>query len=224
MSRALLAAAMVLSAPLTAADRKGVEVVLERSAQPNAWKPVDPRTVLDNGDHIRFRFATATPGWLYVYVTGSSGSSAWLLPGEAKEIGYRVEAGAEYRIPAAPESLTVSGPEGYDVVYWILSPRPLAAEAVFPGPSKAPRTLRPMCRERLSPSDPCLDDRAGPSLASAAPDAKQPRPSGLRARELTIDRENAITRIEPVDRILGLIVYEFRIAHRGARPGQGPKE
>ena len=42
----------------------------------------------------------------------------------------------------------------------------------------------------------------------------QRRSSGLRARELKIEKDAAGSRIEPVDRAGGAIVYEFRIAHR----------
>ncbi|MEZ5404328.1 MAG: DUF4384 domain-containing protein [Bryobacteraceae bacterium] len=208
------AAALLLlcTAAASAAERAGIEVVLERER--GEWQAIDPRTVLDAGDHIRFRLNSGAAGWLYVYAAESGGKRGWLIPEGPKDTGYRVEAGAAYRIPASPASYTVSGPEGYDVLYWILSPRPLAAELLLPAKPDAPRTLRPRCPESLPAGDPCLDDHAGPSLA-AKPISRPVQ--GLRARALQIDRRDAVTLIEPADRSLGLIVYEFHLAHRGPK-------
>jgi hypothetical protein len=206
-----LAAALLLAcASVAGADGGGrIEVVLERLQQD--WVAVDPRTVLDSGDRIRFRFSAGEPGWLYVYAVGSGGSAGWLLPKSASEPGHRVEAASRYRIPASPGSYTISGPEGFDVLYWILAPRPLPAETVLPRSASRPieNTLRPRCRTEAETVLACVDERAGPAAVAKA------NLGGLRARELKIESGADAVRIEPVDRTAGVIIYEFRLAHRG---------
>jgi hypothetical protein len=211
MTRNVCGLAVLLAACACAAaadDSAAIEVVLERLR--DEWKPVDPRTVLDSGDRIRFRFSAGEAGWLYVYAVGSGGGAGWLLPKTAAEPGHRVEAGSQYRIPASPGSYSISGPEGFDVLYWILAPRPLPAGTVLPRPAARPveNTLRPRCRTGTEPVLACVDERAGPAPVTAMK-------TGLKARELKIESGADAVRIEPVDRAAGIIIYEFRLAHRG---------
>ena len=62
--------ALFTAAVLPAADtdpRDGyVQVSLERR-EGSDWKPVDPRTVLNPADKIRFKFESTYSGYLYVY-------------------------------------------------------------------------------------------------------------------------------------------------------------
>lgn len=175
---------------------------------------MDPRTVFAAGDRIRFRFSANPGGWLYVHYAGSGGQSDWLVPDETSQPGRLVVADQSVTVPAdSSTKFTVTGPPGFDTIYWILSPKPLPADALLPAarrPATAPNTMRPRCRV---PSAPCLDDRAGPApLAAAGLPVR--RSSGLRARELKIEKDAAGSRIEPADRAVGAIVYEFRLAHR----------
>ncbi|MCC6536122.1 MAG: DUF4384 domain-containing protein [Bryobacterales bacterium] len=179
------------------------------------WRAEDPRTVFASGDRIRFRFSANPGGWLYVHYAGSGGQNDWLVPDETTQPGRLVVADQSITVPADSSTrFTVTGPPGFDIVYWILSPRPLPAEALLPTARRTvtPNTMRPRCR--VPSAAPCLDDRAGPAPLAAAPDLPVRRSSGLRARELKIEKDAAGSRIEPVDRAVGAIVYEFRLAHR----------
>lgn len=196
-SRFALAAAL-LSMPCVWPDDKDVIVVtLERHAQ-DRWTALDSKTVLDSGDRVRFRFRGSQPGWLYVYYTGSDGKSDWL-----EKEGQLTVKEQEYEVPRG-SSYTVSGPPGFDTVYWILSPKPIPAEALIPASAKrnVSNTMRPRCRDG-QPEDTkaaCLDNRAGPA--------------GLRARELKLDKAPSGAAAGTNDRNVGVMVYEFRIAHR----------
>jgi hypothetical protein len=212
------AAAVLLLLPVLNAQGTGspdpgrIEVVLERKDGAQ-WTAVDARTVLNSGDRIRFRFRSTLPGWLYVHYAGSGGETGLLLP-QKNEIGHRVIGGESYQVPAGAGSYAVAGPPGFDVLYWVLSPKPVPAESLLPPSAKrAPRTLIPRCRGQVSSEMACLDDRAGPAAVEAS-QLEPLRRSSLRARELRIETESGVSTIEPADRSTGIIIYEFRLAHR----------
>jgi hypothetical protein len=217
-TRVPCAAVVLLALPVWGAQNSGspapgrIEVVLERK-DGSQWNAVDARTVLNSGDSIRFKFQSTLPGWLYVHYAGSGGESGLLLP-QKNETGHRIIGGESYQIPAGQGSYTVEGPPGFDVLYWVLSPKPVPAESLLPSSVKrAPRTLIPRCRGQIGTEMACLDDRAGPSTVDAAQLAPL-RSSSLRARELRIQTESGVSTIEPSDRSTGIIIYEFRLAHR----------
>jgi hypothetical protein len=165
------------------ADR--IDVTLERLAD-DKWSRIDPQTVVTKGERVRFRFVSASPGWLAVYYVGSGGQSEWLSPSQLVVKDNAVV------VPPDPASFTIGGPPGLDVLYWILSPKQVPLEALVPASERKPaKTLIPRCRE----TDPCTDDRAG--LAK------------MRARELKVDSGSGTP-----ERNIGVIVYEFRLAHR----------
>ncbi len=197
----LIPAAFPVSAGETPAER--IDLALERLAE-GRWKGIDPQTVLGMGERIRFRFTSSVPGWLCVYYSGSGGQSEWLLPSRL------VAKDSPYLVPAEPESYLLDGPPGIDVLYWILSPRQVPLESLVPSGAKRaiPNTMVPRCRGAKEPAQQpqlaaCLDDRAGVAPLSR-----------LRARELKIDSGVNGARIQPAERNIGVIVYEFRIAHR----------
>ena len=187
------------------AGRKYVQVTLERLEGPD-WRPVDPRTVLQQKDKIRFRFATSFPGYLYVFNRASDGATEKLFPNE-EPANNRVEPGQAYLLPSQAGDYLIDGPPGYDITHWIVTPEPLAT---LPSGSQLPRseivsTLIPRCREGgLRPRGGCLDDRAGPQPAKDSP---------LKARNIRIDR-GSDARISSPTAKPGPIVYEFRVAHQ----------
>ena len=61
------------------ADR--IDVTLERLAD-DKWNRIDTQTVVNKGERVRFRFVSASPGWLAVYYVGSGGQSEWLSPSQ----------------------------------------------------------------------------------------------------------------------------------------------
>lgn len=209
-----LPAAAAAQVPAPAQQR--IDLTLERLQQDSGWVRLDPQTVLASGDRIRFQFTSNAPGWLCVYYTGSGGQSEWLWPPGA---GSRlITKDTAQLIPAEPAAYSVAGPPGLDVLYWILSPQQVPLESLVPprAPRSVPSTLIPRCRggaaggqEQAS----CLDDRAGPApLDTASSPFRQTR--RLRARELKIDSGSTGASIQTAERNIGVIVYEFRIAHR----------
>ncbi|MFN7925247.1 MAG: DUF4384 domain-containing protein [Bryobacteraceae bacterium] len=191
-SRAAVALWVAAAACAAGADR--VDVRLERRTG-EEWRGIDSKTVLEGGDRIRFRVRCTMPGWLYVYSTDSSGKAGWLV-----EDGLLIVKDQDYEIPRGA-AYTVSGPAGFDVVYWIVSPRKVPAEALVPANARrnVSNTMRPRCREGSGEAKmACLDDRAGAS--------------GLRARELK--EERGTEKGGEGDRNFSVMVSEFRVAHR----------
>jgi hypothetical protein len=201
---ALFALGAWCAAAQTAAS---LEVVLERR-DGEQWTALDPRTVLRSGDPIRFRFQTTFAGYLYVYYRGSDGETDWLFPTSEAGTDNRVEPGRAYLIPPEPGFFGISGPPGFDSVYWLLSPKPLA-ERPSPPVADTPRTMIPHCRDALQPKPAapgdqraCLDDRAGARAAET-----------LRPREIRLGGTGA-TKIKPAQSGAVPVLYEFRLAHQ----------
>jgi hypothetical protein len=199
------------TSPRRASDREYLDLVMERF-EDKQWKALDPQTVLDNGDSLRFRLQASFSGYLYAYYRGSGGEAEWLYPSPVSTSNNRIQSGATYVIPSSSTSYAVSGKAGFDVVYWLISPKPLSGGDRMPprDDERVPRTMIPRCREDVTDKTACLDGRAGAVRAAQSPD---PAPSGLRARELRLSATGETTHIEAIDG-LGVFVYEFRIAHR----------
>jgi hypothetical protein len=207
MRRTWFVLALALAVPVMGdeAGKSYVQVTLERQ-DGTAWRAVDPRTILQPKDKIRFRFATSFPGYLYVFNRASDGNTEKLYPNE-ELANNRVEPGQSYVLPSQAGNYVVDGPPGYDITHWIVTPEPLST---LPSTSDMPRseilnTLIPRCREGgLRPRGGCLDDRAGP---------QPPKDSPLKARNIKIDK-SADARITAPTEKPGPIVYEFRVAHQ----------
>ncbi|MBI4875962.1 MAG: DUF4384 domain-containing protein [Acidobacteria bacterium] len=196
-----LSAAVMVAA---AQDRTppAVEVSLELRRD-GRWEAADNERVFNAGDQIRFRFRTFFAGYLHVLNRTSGGESAWLYPRPEAEQSGRVEPGPVYLIPGARGSFVVGGTPGFDVTFWVIGDTPMATSAM-PAFGSQPNTLLPRCREQvLKARGLCVDGRAGPRPAE-----------GLTARELTFRSEGGPTRISAQDSRPGVMVYEFRIAHR----------
>ena len=209
MKRAWFALALIGAVPVFSdeANRTFVQVTLERQEGPD-WRPVDPRTILQPKDKIRFRFATSFPGFLYVFNRASDGTTEKLFP-NGEPANNRVEPGQAYLLPSQTGDYVIDGPPGYDITHWIVTPEPLST---LPSSSELPRsdipsTLIPRCREgglRARGTSGCLDDRAGP---------QPPKDSALKARNIRIDKGSDARITSPTAKP-GPIVYEFRVAHQ----------
>ncbi len=132
--------AMLLSAQ-SAPRAESLELIMERS-QGDQWKAVNPQTVLDNGNSIRFRLKSSFSGYLYVYYRGSGGEAGWLYPSDISSVNNRIESGVPRLIPSGSTSYGVAGKPGFDTVYWLVSPRPLAAPDLHPPADEGPRDRR----------------------------------------------------------------------------------
>src|SRR5829696_8586903 len=130
MIRTAAAAALALSCALlvnaqSRVSKQGahrMEVTLERY-EDHAWKVIDPGLVLNNKDRVRFRFKANFSGYLYVTNQSTSAHSTLLFPRQDTGSNHRIVANREYLIPATAQgAFRVDGPEGFDVVSWLVSP------------------------------------------------------------------------------------------------------
>jgi hypothetical protein len=213
---ALAALALAQNPPSTESD-SSVEVRLELRKDGD-WQPAESTAVFHANDEIRFRFRTSFPGYLYVLNRGSTGETDWLYPLPDQGQTSRVEPGPVYLIPGTRGSFVVSGTPGFDLTYWVVSPSPIDTRSpAMPAPASQPSTLIPRCREQvLKARGLCVDERAGPRPLSK-PDQVPPELRGgaqLAARDLKFRAEGGQTRISAKVSPTGVIVYEFRIAHR----------
>jgi hypothetical protein len=183
--------------------------------------------MLRQGDRVRFRFRSTANGYLSVIDFGTSGKPADLLgPSDSGEARRRVATGTEETIPKPPSAFRVTGPPGYDVVYWVFTEsdisgsgaKPLPAP-VLPDPrpeaSKPATPLLPRCdSDLLRARGDCLDLGAG--LRAAQPGEALPQlpglADGLKPRDLTVSND-ANRSVIAVQDGTGPIVYSFRIAH-----------
>ena len=178
-----------------------IELTLERESE-GAWKPAPPGLVLETGSRDRYRYQTPNTALVYVVNHGSSGARKLLFPAPDSGMDNHVRQGTSYLVPSTEAAFRVSGPEGHDIVYWILSPRALGeAEALALAREAAPPArLLPRCDDSvLRARGECVDTQAGPRLVS---------------RELTIVQKDERTRVgisTPPERPL---VYQYRIPHR----------
>jgi hypothetical protein len=199
-----------------------MEITLER-LDSRGWKPIDSRLVLDGDDRIRFKFRANFGGFLYVTNQSTSGTTQMLFPREDTGSANRIEPGKEYVVPATSGSFRVAGPEGYDVVSWLVSPIELgtsdarsrlpvateaptskASEAALPPPT-AQHSLKPRCDDSIFRArGDCVDTSAGP----------RPLDADARSRELVFVREKKSSVISSPVPLKGPVVYEFHLAHK----------
>jgi hypothetical protein len=199
-----------------------MEITLERQ-DGTIWKTVDPGFVFETGDRVRFRFRANFDGYLYVMDYGTSGSYSLLFPREETGKDNGVSSGKEYRIPATQAWFRIADPPGHDIVYWLVSPVPLATGdggiAPFPLPkSKQPaKTLLPRCDDSIFRArGDCIDSSAGVRNIADADELPEnlknvPR---LSSRELVIMRKEDSSLVSSPVPLTGPVIYQFRLAHK----------
>jgi hypothetical protein len=204
---------LLLSAATLFAQQR-LEITIEKR-DAGAWKIMDPSHVFQEGDQLRFRFKSNQPGFLYVVNEGTSGEQSTLFPSEQSGTENKIEPGREYVIPSTAGAFRVTGPKGYDTVYWVLSPVRIGEPAKYkplpppPAPGKVPANLSPRCDDTVMKArGECVDAGAG----------LKPNPvPGLTPRELFFVRkgDQSIVSVPPVKVAPSApITYQFRIAHQ----------
>jgi hypothetical protein len=225
---AVLFAAATLSYPQSKVMNQGshrMEITIERLDANGSWRTVDPALVLAHGDRVRFRFRTNFNGYLYVTNQASSGAYEQLFPSTQAGHDNRIQANKEYQVPPGDNVFRISGPAGYEVVYWLVSPvRLTESEPGFkPLPpeyrSTAPLNLIPRCDDTvLRARGACLDSSAGPKLIPKG-DNMTPRElldqsSGQGSGDLMVMRQQNKSVISSAEPLSGPVIYEFRVAHK----------
>lgn len=216
---AVIACTLAASLPCHAqARRSQIEVTLERK-DAKGWKGVDPNLVLESGDVVRFRFKSNFDGYLYVTNHSSSGQYSLLFPREETGRQNLVKASREYMVPATEAQFRISGPAGYETIYWLVSPvvlgNPMPATPVHPSNLPPPR-LQPRCDDTaMRARGLCLDMEAGPRVIGEADEVPENlRNAKAKSREMTIVQQQNQAVVSPSGPGSGPILYEFRLAHK----------
>lgn len=193
----------------SAATIRTVEVTVDQ-AHGEQWTAVDPQTVFRSGDEVRFRFQSSFPGFLYVLDRTATGEQLWLFPTPESGTENGIQANREYLVPATEGAFRIPETPGYDSVFWIVSPVPLAGFMGVPQPQAPLRPLLPRCRESIVH---CLDTGAG---ARSVEKSDMPVTSSgpLRARDIALSRTPASFKVSASTKGPGPLIYEIRIAHR----------
>ncbi len=204
----IVLAALALIAVLGAepiADRK-LEVTLERLSADESWAAVEPGRVLEQGDQVRFRVASNLAGKLYVFNRNAKGSSDLIFPMDEIAADNRISPENELLLPPDGNAFEISGPPGYEVVRWVVSPedQPLAQADInrFLAPRPQPPLLSPSCDDTILRSrSVCLDPKAGAWALE-----------GARGIDIGGDEQSAVVTGSASSN--GLLVFEYRIAHK----------
>jgi len=216
-----------LPAQPAGADRS-LEVLLEKR-DGAAWAAVEPGQVLANGDQIRFRVKPDFPGRLYVLNRASTGRAQVLFPTSQTGEENRLAAGEEIVLPQTEGAFSISGPPGYEIVYWVAAPRdseladPAELRALLdrdpPGlmaGGATPPRLTPRCDDAILRSrSVCIDPGAGARRLDE--NGIEPANSSsplFRARGVTVGRRNMAAVIQAAPAAGGHLLFEYRIAHR----------
>jgi hypothetical protein len=206
--------ALLLAVSVAAVAQQRLEITIEKR-ETGAWKIMDPGHVFQDGDQLRFRFKSNQAGFLYVVNEGTSGDQSTLFPSEEAGTNNKIEPGREYIVPSTSGAFRITGPKGYDTVYWVLSPVRIAEPAKYkplpapPEPNQVPANLSPRCDDTvLKARGECVDARAGlkPNVVP-----------GLTPRELFFVRkgDQSIVSVPPVKVAANApVTYQFRIAHQ----------
>jgi hypothetical protein len=218
MKRAVLLAAL---GAVAFAQSHRMEILLEK-LDGSTWRTVDPGLVLEQGDHVRFRFHTDFDGFLYVMNQSTSGKYEQLFPREETGQENRIAAGQEYHVPATSSAFRIAGPAGYEIVYWLVTPARLtdAPPRLEPPPANRtpkPITLIPRCDDTmLRARGECIDNSAGPKAVPR--DAELPKnlagAADLNPRDLVFLRQKDTAVISSPAALTGPVIYVFRLAHK----------
>ena len=225
------APAIRAQAPAGQAQSQRMEIVLEKR-EGASWRAVDPRLVLEQGDHVRFRIRTNFDGYLYVMNQSTSGRYTLLFPTEDSGQKNQIQSGRDYLIPATQGSFRIAGPPGQEIVYWLVTPVELQSDRgpapqdyvplpPPPKPGKIPPTLTPRCDDTIMRArGDCVDTSAGPKPVAEGevlPENLAGRVragSGAAPRELLFMRQQNSSVVASPATATGPAIFEFRLAHK----------
>ena len=214
------AASAALPAPATSlqAAAPALNIVVEKKLPDGKAEAMTPTHVFKVGDVIRLRLASQFDGFLYITDQGSSGQFSTVFPSVAAGNDNRIARGKMYLVPATQDGwFEITGPPGFDVFYFLVSPNPLAPPAastfVAPGPASS---LRPRCNDAIFRArGECEDISAGPmAMPQNAPLPAPLAPiAGAASRDITIIRKNDEVTVQSDGAKSAPVIYTFRLAH-----------
>jgi hypothetical protein len=236
---AIMSAPVVLSAqvaphPSSKPNSELMEIVLEKKTG-DVVQAMAAGHVFQAGDILRFRLRPAFDGFLYVTDLGTSGKSSLLFPSQEAGSDNRIDHTREYVVPATADGwFQVSGPPGYETLYFVMSPVALAGASVpsaspnaAPNPNQGlpqgtpPPTMHPRCNDEIFKSrGDCVDPNAGPkrvdpsaTLPGSVRDLFGDSSPGKGSRDLNFTQKSSSSVVTSVSPISGPVVYEFLLAH-----------
>ena len=202
-----------------------LEVVLERKAG-EEWRTTDPGLVLQQNDEVRFRVSGNFDGYLYVMNLNTSGQYGLLFPRADTGQANKIETGKQYLIPATEGWFRITGPAGYETVFWLVSPVELRQEPTDSKPSflplpapqsgRPPGHLLPRCDDSIFKArGDCIDTSAGPKKIDEAENLPENLSRIADAgRDLAFSRIENSTVIASPTSLKGPVIFVFRLAHR----------
>ena len=205
-----------------------VDIALERRSKEGKVEPMAAGHVFQTGDIVRLRLKSHYDGFLYVLNQGTTGRFSTIFPGVETGASNRVRANQQYLVPAVEDGwFEVEGPAGFDILYFLLSPTPLASPpaAAFAAPGPA-SSLRPRCNDEIFKArGECTDDSAGPAalpLGTAIPAPLVPlAPNASRDLVFVDEAEGAVgvsnrtpAANQAVPAPSAPVLYTFRLAHQ----------
>jgi hypothetical protein len=206
-------------APVPKAEsRPALEITLERKLPDGKAESVSPTHVFSTGDTIRIRVTSDFDGYLYVMDQGTSGHFSTVFPSLAAGSDNQVHRGQTYLIPSTEDGwFEVSGPAGFDVLYFLLSPEtivsPTASSFVAPGPISS---LKPRCNDAIFRArGECMDISAGPApLPRNVPLPVPIAPLAAAAsRDITVTKKKDGVTVTSEGSKTAPVIYVFRLAH-----------
>lgn len=203
-----------------------IDLVLEKK-EGTSVRTVEPNYVFSTGDKVRFRLKSAVNGYLYVMNRGSSGTWQQLFPRDGLTQSRTVASGRQYLVPASGTGwFQVTGPPGYDNVYFLISPVDLGKSPQGSNPQQASSseadaaafaTATPRCDDELFRArGECLDTHAGlkPLGKGESLPGQFSQFPVMTSRDLIVVDNTSDTSVSSTEPFQGPSVYRFRIAHK----------
>ena len=204
--------------PRPASARVALEIVVEKQLPDGKAEAMSPSHVFAAGDTIRLRVTSQFDGYLYVMDQGTTGQFTTVFPSLAAGSDNRVTQGQSYLVPSTADGwFQITGPAGFDVLYFLLSPQtivsPTASTFVAPGPVSS---LKPRCNDAIFKArGECTDVSAGPAaLPKAAPLPQPLEPiAGAASRDITVVKKKDGVTVTSDGPKTAPVIYTFRLAH-----------
>jgi hypothetical protein len=192
-------------------------ITLEKKGADGVAVPMAADHVFSAGDTIRFRVVSQFDGYVYVMDQGTSGKFATLFPAGDTGSDNRVHKQQTLLVPATDDGwFEVANPAGFDVLYFLLSPEPIAtppaAAFVAPGPISS---LRPKCNDAIFKArGECVDATAGPAAVPATVPLPAPLVplAGAASRDIIVQKKKSGVTVSGEK--TGPVLYTFRLAHK----------
>lgn len=204
--------------PSSAVGNPLLDIVLEKQTS-SGIQQMRQEHVFEPGDIIRFRLASRYNGYMYVMDQGTSGKFSTIFPSPDAGNDNRLTSGSSYLVPSSGDGwFQIEGPAGFEVLYFLLSPTPIAPlvsqqKFVAPGPISS---LKPRCNDAIFKArGECMDSSAGPSVLpsnATVPAPLQPL-AGSASRDIIFTRKGEETTVASSSGSTAPVIYTFRLAH-----------